>query len=720
MKRIALSTVLVVAACNGANLNAPEPEPEVAMIRGAVLSIDGAPIADAVVTDGVSDAVTDSEGRFAIEAPLGVPVIDLHARADGWSTGHVRVPRDARSAAFNLLSMESATIDAQAGGLIESEDGLTVRFPEGSFARPDGSPVVGPVEVSWTLLNDARQIAAAPGGMRATSTGLDEFPLESFGMAEVTIRQDGEDLELTADAELSIPLAASAEFAEGESVPLWTFDEGAGIWVQEGEGIVQDGQFVAQVPHFTWWNCDIPMTVTCVRGRVMDASGLPSQGTQVVAEGMDYMGMTAGATNDDGFFEVLARIDSRIELRGQHNDPSFAAGMGVAPRVVETPVSPSDPCVDVGTIVVRDLRVDGDGHSPSNGDCDDDDPAVHPGAEEPPCTGEDLDCDGFASSVAGPDEDGDGHGACTDCDDANATVYPSAPPVCDGIVDNDCDGYPDASEADQDGDGVSPCQGDCDDLVAGDAASCYLQGVQVDARGGCGVRADGRVHCWGPCAPATSLDLYAGSVAVDESKVCFRSGGLLTCWAGSNSWTPLQSDLIGLDGFGPRMAGIDVAGAQIEFLSSTDSTTLSGADVAKLAVGASHLCVERSTGEIACDSAAFAPPADARSSLVSGDGFSCGLDGDGAALCWGPAAPVSVMPGPWQQLAAGAHHLCALDASGAISCFGDDTWGQASPPDGEYVALYAGGEVTCASTVAGIECWGRNDLGQASPFGSAQ
>ena len=37
------------------------------------------------------------------------------------------------------------------------------------------------------------------------------------------------------------------------------------------------------------------------------------------------------------------------------------------------------------------------------------------------------------------DADGDGYPSCRDCDDANPAVHPGAPEICDGL-DNDCNG----------------------------------------------------------------------------------------------------------------------------------------------------------------------------------------------------------------------------------------------------------------------------------------
>ncbi len=106
------------------------------------------------------------------------------------------------------------------------------------------------------------------------------------------------------------------------------------------------------------------------------------------------------------------------------------------------------------------LDFDGDGY-PDELDCDASDPEINPGADEVPCDGADNDCD--AATTDDPDADGDGHGACDgDCADDDPAVHPDAVELCDGL-DNDCDGAPGEDEVDADGDGWLACDGDCDD-----------------------------------------------------------------------------------------------------------------------------------------------------------------------------------------------------------------------------------------------------------------
>ncbi|MFH1463219.1 MAG: MopE-related protein [Pseudomonadota bacterium] len=105
------------------------------------------------------------------------------------------------------------------------------------------------------------------------------------------------------------------------------------------------------------------------------------------------------------------------------------------------------------------LDRDGDGYSAPDGDCDDGDASVYPGAPEIPCDGVDQDCDG-ADLL---DADGDGYDSDafggTDCDDSDPAVHPGAVELCLDGVDNDCDGFVDWADAN--GDGIDDCAFEC-------------------------------------------------------------------------------------------------------------------------------------------------------------------------------------------------------------------------------------------------------------------
>jgi hypothetical protein len=186
------------------------------------------------------------------------------------------------------------------------------------------------------------------------------------------------------------------------------------------------------------------------------------------------------------------------------------------------------------------------GDSVHGGDCDDDDPAFHPGAAESDCTDpQDYNCDGATGYV---DLDGDGAPACEDCNDADAAIHDAGTEVCDG-VDNDCDGAIDESGAggestwylDADGDGygrlafpVVACDAppsyvglstDCDDL---DPAS-YPGGTEVcdEADNNCdGVVDEGVTQSWfvdadgdgfgDPAATITACALPPGASSNDQ------------------------------------------------------------------------------------------------------------------------------------------------------------------------------------------------------------
>ncbi|MBK9648576.1 MAG: FG-GAP repeat protein [Deltaproteobacteria bacterium] len=174
---------------------------------------------------------------------------------------------------------------------------------------------------------------------------------------------------------------------------------------------------------------------------------------------------------------------------------------------------------------VTEIDLDGDGFN-SEDDCDDDNAAVNPDAEEV-CDGEDNNCDGAKDEDAADattyyaDEDGDGYGdpaaavlLCeeapglvlddSDCDDGDDQIHPEATEVCDD-VDNNCDGLTDDDDPaldlstattwyrDLDGDGHGnpgdareACQGAADEASAGNDCDDGDATVSPSAQEVCG------------------------------------------------------------------------------------------------------------------------------------------------------------------------------------------------------------------------------------------
>ena len=122
---------------------------------------------------------------------------------------------------------------------------------------------------------------------------------------------------------------------------------------------------------------------------------------------------------------------------------------------------------DTGEGQPEPVDSDDDGFTEADGDCDDDDASIFPGADET-CDGIDNDCDEEIDEdpVDGTewfaDVDGDGHGAldsslwacdrpdgflatASDCDDWNGLINPDADEICDS-TDNDCDGQIDLED----------------------------------------------------------------------------------------------------------------------------------------------------------------------------------------------------------------------------------------------------------------------------------
>ncbi|MGI9303021.1 MAG: PKD domain-containing protein [Gammaproteobacteria bacterium] len=353
----------------------PDTEPTEISINGQVTDVDGLPVSEVNASAGGVSAMTDDGGLFTLDGVTRADrilvrfakegfadafgVIDLSANSSGGAT-------TAEAVTLNQVMLAAGatqTLDVDAGGTVE-QDGFAVTFPAGSLdATGDVEIVITPIDVSTPALG------AFPGDFQALDLAGGQVLLETFSLMDIDVRQNGQpvDLQSGARATLEFLLPANTSLNSGDTIPLWSFDEDQGIWIEEedtsatvGESTLALGRLAAfgEATHLSWWNCDRPIsTQTGISGRVVDTSGAPVPGAHIRASGVDYTGTSSGVTGEDGSYCVNVRISSTIDVRG-----SLVTG-GVALDTTSLSGLPTgnvnQRCQDGGAQTVGDLVVAG-------------------------------------------------------------------------------------------------------------------------------------------------------------------------------------------------------------------------------------------------------------------------------------------------------------------------------------------------------------------------
>ena len=247
---------------------------------GQVVDEAGVAIIGATVSAGGTTTTTNEFGYFRLNANAPSTGMHLKVTKNGYFVGgahHVpQVEGEVGSERIVLLEKVFETFATDQEVVIPNgSSSLTI--PANAFSK-DGSPYEGQVRIAarWLDPESENLDDEMPGDLMAINAAGDQVGLETYGMYAVEMEDmAGNEVQLLdgQTAELFFSLSAELNSTAPETIPLWHFDEQSGIWVEEGTASKSNGGYVANVSHFSWWNCDVPFGSAILCIKIVDNKG---------------------------------------------------------------------------------------------------------------------------------------------------------------------------------------------------------------------------------------------------------------------------------------------------------------------------------------------------------------------------------------------------------------------------------------------------------------
>ncbi len=311
----------------------PEVKPVTSSVEGQVFDGNRQAIANATVRLGNATTRTDDYGFFSFEnISMNEKGTFITVQQAGFLDGSRRFfPRENVESKVIIEMIAEAfrpSFEATAGGTVNISGTTDVAFPANSIVNANGEVFDGEVHVSSAFLDPTASSTAnrMPGNLQGVRTDLEEVSLQSFGMINVSLQDpEGAPLNIREGFSATISVALPAEIVANApaEIPLWSFNETFGIWVEEGSANLVAGHYVGEVSHFSWWNCDAPFPLIELDVTLTDDDGNPvADHIVAIGFGSDSLATHYSYTNSEGFTSGKVPADEELilQIRGICNN----------------------------------------------------------------------------------------------------------------------------------------------------------------------------------------------------------------------------------------------------------------------------------------------------------------------------------------------------------------------------------------------------------------
>lgn len=321
-----------------------------ASASGFVTDENDEPVRGAAVKAGNSTSTTNQYGHFefnnvSLVKEAAVISVDMPGYFKGIKTFIVN---DGRTAFFRIKLIpkrSGGTIDANGGGSVTLPDGLSVTLPAAGVKIASSNAMYsGPVYIAlhWIDPSSTDVHSTMPGDLRGINTSGSMKLLTTYGMAAVELTGASGELLQVADgkkATVTFPLPPSMVAAAPASIPLWYFDETAGLWKEEGAATKNGNTYIGDVSHFSFWNCDMPDSYVLFTATVKTAANIPAAyATVKISEVANPGNARFGSTDINGF--VSGPVPDNRQLKLEVLAPVLCVNTAIFSQLFTTGVTP--------------------------------------------------------------------------------------------------------------------------------------------------------------------------------------------------------------------------------------------------------------------------------------------------------------------------------------------------------------------------------------------
>ncbi len=328
------SASIFIASCqkelSGGGFNITETPPDLttkiaASVSGFVTDETDAAVNGATVQFGNATTTTDKYGYFEFsneQAVKNAAVVTV--LKPGYFKGiKTYIAAENKSAFFRIKLLpktNQGSFNAATGGTVTLTNGLAISFPVDAVQLASGGTYTGQVSVAAQWINPVATDLnrTMPGDLR----GLDSLGfirnLTTYGMAAVELTGTAGELLQIATAKkatLTFPIPAGISSSAPSNLPLWSFNETNGLWKQEGYAIKSGSNYVGDVSHFSYWNCDVPANFVQFNCTVKDAAGNAVAGALVkVTVVSEPQRSGSGYTDSSGYTGGAVPNNAQLKL----------------------------------------------------------------------------------------------------------------------------------------------------------------------------------------------------------------------------------------------------------------------------------------------------------------------------------------------------------------------------------------------------------------------